>query len=72
MNSVSDCGAGGHDGTRYGTSRTSPKDFYHHHAQQISVAVIRGDVRNALKRLSYERRVLSKETRATVAVGGEP
>ena len=29
------------DGTKYGTSRTSTKNFYYHHIQRLSVAAVR-------------------------------
>ena len=35
----------GRDGTAYGRTRTSPKTFFVHHTQQLSLAAILGDAK---------------------------
>ena len=38
-------GQGARDGTRYGTSRLSPRSYYVHHTQRLSMAAAAGDVK---------------------------
>ena len=44
------------DGTVYGTSRTSTKDFYTHHLRRIGLAAVLGTVKGVRRGLSALRR----------------
>ena len=44
-------GKGARDATKYGSARTSARDFYSHHVQRLSVAAQRGDGRGLRKKL---------------------
>ena len=43
---------GARDGTKYGLSRASPRAYLVHHMQQISVAAVRADAKNARVQLA--------------------
>ena len=45
-------GKGARDATKYGSARTSARDFYSHYVQRLSVAAQRGDVRGLRKKLN--------------------
>ena len=46
-------GSGAVDRTRYGKARLSPRSYFVHHTQQISLAAILGDAEGVLRQVDY-------------------
>ena len=46
-------GRGAVDRTRYGKARLSPRSYFVHHTQQISLAAILGDAEGVLRQVDY-------------------
>ena len=47
------------DGTKYGTSRTSTKNFYYHHIQRLSVAAVMSNAKAMHKAIGQRKRQLA-------------
>ena len=57
-------GSGARDGTKYGASRTSTRNFFVHHMQRLSMAAAIGNARGILEQLGREKHALLSATAA--------
>ena len=56
---------GTHDSTVYGAARTSPREYYAHHAAAISSAIVFTDARTLLSYAEYLGRLRIRGTPST-------
>ena len=65
-------GRGATDRTKYGSTRSSPKDYYVHHTQQLSKAAVMYDAMAIRKQItSLRQRLCTTAAHAVPADGGQ-